>query len=294
MSETPKSQLIINDADDLPSESVSLPLKWNGLDVTYLSTATSSYPIHNHRAVQIMIPLHTSGFDVVTLSAISSREKIQKLTSEYVVVIPDYQPHTLLWNQDTELVMFDLELEFIERAAGEAFRGSEVEIREGNNVRDSFITQFGCALYSEFRNPSAVGRLYIESLASTLAVHLLRNYSVTAQKVREFSGGLSGAKLRRAVEYIDSHLDQDLSLSQIAETVGMSSYYFSRALKKSTGFAPHAYVVHQRIERAKQLLVKTRLPIIDVALAVGYVNHSHFSTQFRKLVGITPTAYREK
>ncbi|MDQ3062042.1 MAG: AraC family transcriptional regulator [Acidobacteriota bacterium] len=294
MSENQKSPLIINDANDLPAESISLPLKWNGLDVTYLSTASSRYPIHNHRAIQVIIPLLTSGFDAVTLSAISSRQKSQKLTLENAFVIPAYQPHTLLWNQDTELVMFDLEPEFIERAAGEAFRGSEVEIREESNIRDSFITQLGGALYSEFRSPSAVGRIYIESLAVTLAVHLLRGYSVPAQNVREFSGGLSGAKLRLAIEYIDSNLDQNLSLTNIAETVGMSSYYFSRALKKSTGFAPHAYVVHQRIERAKQLLIETKLPIIDIALAVGYVNHSHFSTQFRKLIGISPTAYREK
>lgn len=231
MPENQNLSLIINDADALPSESVSLPLKWNGLDVTYLSTATSSYPIHNHRAIQTIIPLMTSGFEAVTLSAVSSREKFQKLSLENVLITPAYQPHTLLWGRETELVIFDLEPEFIERAAGEAFRGGEVDISEAADVRDDFITQLGGALYSEFRSPSAVGGIYIESLSVTLAVHLLRNYSVTAQNLREFSGGLSGARLRRAIEYIDSNLDQDLSLAQIAKTVGMSPYYFSRALK---------------------------------------------------------------
>ncbi len=294
MPQNPKSLLIINDPAELPAESVSLPVKWNGLDVTYLQVASSRYPIHNHRAVQIMIPMATSGFDAVTLSAISSRQKSQKLTLENVFVTPAYQPHTLLWDRETELVMFDLEPEFIERAAGEVFRGGDIEIREEANISDNFITQLGVALCSEFKNPSSVGRLYIESLAATLAVHLLRNYSVNAQTMREFSGGLSGAKLRRAVEYIDAHLDQNLSLSQIAEIIGMSPYHFSRALKKSTGLAPHAYVVRQRIERAKQLLVETNLPIIDIALRVGFVNQSHFSTKFRKFNGISPTAYREK
>ncbi|MEP6903605.1 MAG: AraC family transcriptional regulator [Actinomycetota bacterium] len=190
--------------------------------------------------------------------------------------------------------MFDLEPEFIERAAGETFRGNEVEIREDYQIRDAFITQIGATLYSEFKNPSAVGRIYIESLAVTLAVHLLRNYSVAAQHLREFSGGLSGARLRRAVEYIEAHLDLNLSLTQVAEIVGMSPYHFSRALKKSTGYAPHAYVVHQRLERAKQLLTETKKPIIEIAAAVGYVNHCHFSTQFHKLVGISPSAYRTK
>ncbi len=84
MSENQKSLLIFNDADDLRSNSISLPLKWNGLGVTYQSTATSRYPIHNHRTIQIMIPLRTSGIDAVTLWAIDSREKFQKLTLENV------------------------------------------------------------------------------------------------------------------------------------------------------------------------------------------------------------------
>ncbi len=294
MPENHQMPLIINNADDLPSNSISLPLKWNGLEVTYLSTSFSQYPIHNHRAVQTTIPLLSSGFEAVTLSAISSSRESQKLTAENVIVTPAYQPHTLLWNGNTKLVMFDLEPEFIERAAGEALRGGEVDIRPGRNVRDNFITQLGGALHSEFKNPSAVGGIYIESLAVTLAVHLLRNYSVAAQRLSEFSGGLSGLRLRRAVEYIDANLDQNLALAQIAETVGLSPYYFSRALKKSTGFAPHAYVVQQRITRAKKLLTETKIPVTEIAAAVGYANHSHFSTQFRKSVGVSPLAYRRK
>ena len=294
MPENHQSPLIINNANDLPSNSISLPLKWNGLEVTYLSTSFSQYPIHNHRAVQTTIPLLSSGFEVVTLSAISSRRESQKLTAENVIVTPAYQPHTLLWNGNTKLVMFDLEPEFIERAAGEALRGGEVDIRPERNVRDSFITQLGGALHAEFKNPTQIGGIYIESLAVTLAVHLLRNYSVAAQKIREFSGGLSGVRLRRAIEYIDANLDQDLSLARIAETVGMSAYYFSRALKKSTGFAPHAYVVQQRMTRAKKLLTETKISVTEIAAAVGYTNHCHFSTQFRKSVGVSPLAYRRK
>lgn len=294
MSGNQKSPLIINNINDLPAHAVSLPLKWNGLDVTYLSTFFSRYPIHNHRAIQTIIPLATNGLEAVTLSAISSRRKSQKLSSENVLITPAYQPHTLLWERETELVMFDLEPEFIERAAGEAFRGSEIEIREESHVRDPLITQIGGALHSEFKNPTQVGGIYIESLASTLAVHLLRNYSVAAQHIREFSGGLSRARLRRAVEYIDAHLDQNLSLAQIAEIVGMSPYYFSRALKKSTGFAPHAYVVHQRMTRAKKLLIETKLPVTEIAAAVGYASQTHFSTQFHKFVGVSPSVYRAK
>ena len=294
MSKNQSSASISRVVEKLPTKSISMPLIGSGLNVTYLQTDFSRYPVHEHRAVQISIPLVTSGFDVVMMSATGKRQSYEKLTSDHALITPAEQPHTLLWDGETELVMFDLEPEFIERAAGESFRGSAVEIKAIGGVRDSLITQCGSALGEEFKRPSAVGQIYVESLAVALAVHLLRNYSVPDQNAREFSGGLAGWKLRRALEYIDAHLDQNLSLSQIAETVGMSPYYFSRALKQSTGFAPHEYIVSQRIKRAKRLLAETKMPIIDVALAVGFVNHSHFSTQFRKLVGGSPKAYREK
>lgn len=285
--------LVVNRVSEHPSAHAGGELNRSGMNVTYLRTAFSRYPLHQHSAIQIAVPLRTSGFTAVALSATGSGREPQKLTRDNVFIVPAQQPHTTLWGQDTELVMFDLESEFVERAAGESFRGNQAEIKECSGVRDPFISQLGAALFSEFSQSSAIGRIYVESLAATLAVHLLRNYSATAQNVREFSGGLSGAKLRQAIDYIDANLDQNLSLINIAATVGLSPYYFSRALKKSTGFAPHAYVVRQRMERAKQLLVKTRMPIIDIALAVGFANHSHFSTQFGKLVGSTPKSYRE-
>ncbi|MEJ7710495.1 MAG: AraC family transcriptional regulator [Pyrinomonadaceae bacterium] len=294
MSENRNPPLIFDHTDVLPSDDISLPFKWNGLNVIYLLTDSSRYPLHSHRHVQITIPLSTAGLSAVTLSAAGSGRNTQKLTLDNVFIAPAQQPHTLLWEQDTELVMFDLEPEFIDRAADESFRGGQIEIREIGGTQDSLVTQFGIALGAEFKSSGALGRIYVESLAVALAVHLLRNYSASDRKMREFSSGLSGAKLRRAVEYIDSHLDQNLSLQEIAKQIEMSPYYFSRALKKSTGFAPHAYVIHQRIKRAKKLLAETKLPIIDVALAVGFLNHSHFSTQFRKLVGVSPTAYREE
>lgn len=293
MWENPTSSLIINNQRELMSNTVSSSLKSSGIDVTYLSAAFGRFPLHDHRYIQTAVPLETSGFESVTLSAVGSRRNSQRLNSENVFVVPAYQPHTLLWDEETKLILFHLEPEFVELAADEAVRGA-VEIREEGDTSDPFITQIGLAIYEEFKKPTPVGKIYIESLAAALAVHLVRNYSVAARRVREFSGGLTGARRRRATEFVNAHLDESLSLTQLAEIAGMSAYHFSRALKKSTGFTPHAYVVHQRMARAKQLLTETKMPITEVAAAVGYGNYNHFSTQFRKLVGVSPSAYRTR
>ena len=101
-------------------------------------------------------------------------------------------------------------------------------------------------------------------------------------------------KLRRALEFISDRLEQQqgIALEVVAQEVGMSRYHFSRVFKESMGLSPINYIVRQRIERAKKLLAETELPIADIALQAGFSGQSHFTTFFRKLVGLTPRSFR--
>jgi AraC family transcriptional regulator len=100
--------------------------------------------------------------------------------------------------------------------------------------------------------------------------------------------------LKRTIEYVRDNLNLDLSLHTLASMLGMSPYYFERLFKQSVGQTPHQYILHCRIEQAKQLLQTTRQPIMEVACRVGCKNHSHFSKLFRQLTGISPKAYRNQ
>ena len=73
---------------------------------------------------------------------------------------------------------------------------------------------------------------------------------------------------------------------------GLSVNHFARAFRQSTGLAPHAYLVQRRIERAERLLSRTDLPLSEIALAVGFADHSHFARHFRRLTGATPSVAR--
>jgi len=96
------------------------------------------------------------------------------------------------------------------------------------------------------------------------------------------------------LDYIHSHLDQDLSLEALANLVSMSRYHFIGLFKQSTGMTPHQYVIQQRIKRAKELLGDRKLSISEISLACGFANQSHFTRLFRKQTGATPKAYRER
>ena len=105
-------------------------------------------------------------------------------------------------------------------------------------------------------------------------------------------GGLTPARLRRVLDHIAAHLSGDTSLQRLAELAGLSPSHFALAFRQSTGLPPHRYVLQQRVERAKELLTDPQLSLAQVGYAAGFASQAHFTTVFRKLVGITPAAYR--
>lgn len=100
--------------------------------------------------------------------------------------------------------------------------------------------------------------------------------------------------LAELLETIEKNLDGDLSLAALARRAGMSSSCFSRWFREQTGRTPHAYVVEARIERAKLLLRSSELPLLDVALAVGFSSQSCLNVSFRRRAGVTPADYRRQ
>ena len=133
-----------------------------------------------------------------------------------------------------------------------------------------------------------MGQLYVESLTQVLVIHLLRHYSTFTQPITFENRTLTDTRLQQAIEYIHAHLDRDLSLVEIAEVVNISPTYFASLFKRATGIPPHKYVIQQRVERAKLLLLKTDLAISDIALQVGFSNQSHLTRHFKRLLGVTP------
>jgi len=105
-------------------------------------------------------------------------------------------------------------------------------------------------------------------------------------------GTLPLSRLRRVTDYIQDHLDQDLTLAQLGAVVCMSPFHFARLFQRSTGVSPHQFVVRARIDRALALLAAREPSIAEIARVVGFRTPSHFSTVFHRMTGTTPRAYR--
>lgn len=98
--------------------------------------------------------------------------------------------------------------------------------------------------------------------------------------------------IKRARAFIQEHLGERLSLSMVAGALHMSTFYFCKMFRKSTGLNFTDYVARERIERAKNLLLNPNLRVSEIAYEVGFQSLTHFNRVFRRIVGRTPTEFR--
>jgi AraC family transcriptional regulator len=211
-----------------------------------------------------------------------------------ISVTPAKMPFFARWDSDDRFLQIRIASGFIESIARETLDMNidRLELLSEFRTRDSQIEAIAMLLLAELKQKYIGGRLYTESLANVLAVHLLRQYSASAPRLTIYEGGLPQRQLLQVLDYINEHLSQDIKLTDLAQFIGMSQFHFSHLFKQSLGIAPYQYLLQQRVERAKQLLKQTDYSIMDIALECGFNSHSHLSKQFRQLTGMTPTAYR--
>ncbi len=208
-----------------------------------------------------------------------------------VGLCPIYTPQVIRWNRDANILMLSLEDELLSRHAVELLDTDQYEMSLHLITQDALIYQMGLKLQEQLKTNSSDSRLYAESAATFLAVHLLQNYSIQKALIREYAGGLPKQQLRKVIDYIDAHLTQDISLEAIANHLNISCYHFCRLFKQSTGLSPHQYVIQQRVERAKQLLKRGKLSIAETAIACGFNHQSHLHRHFKRLTGVTPGTF---
>jgi transcriptional regulator GlxA family with amidase domain len=122
--------------------------------------------------------------------------------------------------------------------------------------------------------------------------YLVRRYSTAAEASHPLSEGLPAIRLRTVLDHIHTHLEDSLTVIELAGMVSMSPQHFANLFRQSTGLAPHRYVLGRRIERAQHLLSTTNLSLSEITLESGFASQSHFTDVFRKMLGTTPRRYR--
>jgi AraC family transcriptional regulator len=185
---------------------------------------------------------------------------------------------------------FELSDLHLSEAAGDANR--EIELQSIPKLKDPRIRALMTAVNIERASGFPSGQLFLQSIEVALAAVLVQTYSLSMKARRPIKGGLSDVGRRNVIDLVRSRISEDISLADMAAVTGLSITHFSHIFKKSMGESPHQFVLQQRVQCAKELLVSLNLRMIDIALACGFKTQQHFARIFRKVCGLSPTEYQ--
>lgn len=265
---------------------------WRGIYLQHYQQPAWETPECYHS--QHTIVLHTVTSPARIERHLNGCKKDEQMIQSEFVLVPAGAQHKVIWNQEIEYILLLLEPNYIAQIAREEIYPESVELVPYFAQSDPLIYQIGLALKRELQSGSQSNRLYIEAATMMLSAHLLRHYSISQPSLSVNVGGMSKAILNQVIEFIDAYLTQNLSVSQIAASVGMSQFHFTRLFKQSTGVTPYQYVIGRRVALAKQLLASPKLSVTQVSQQLGFSNPNQFSHFFRKHAGLSPNQYKQR
>ncbi|MBL8475441.1 MAG: helix-turn-helix transcriptional regulator [Methyloversatilis sp.] len=198
------------------------------------------------------------------------------------------------WTQDVDVSHVYLSNTLMDRVASEVTERSvaEVRLRDVLCAKDPTLVAITDAITSEAKQNGMGGPLYVEALGTQLAVHLLRNYADVRFRSSNDPGRLSSAQLRRVLDLIESRLHEALTLEDMAEAAGLGVCTFSRRFRETQGRAPHAFVIDQRVKRARELLTIGDLAVKEIAASCGFSDQAHMTRVLHARLGLTPAKLR--
>ena len=176
--------------------------------------------------------------------------------------------------------------------AGAGYRAEAVPYLGG--FFDEQIRRIGSGLLGQMRSPSAGGAVRIDTLALELTARVVDSYSGDARRVSAYEKQyrLDSRRLRRVLDFMTAHLEDDIGLEALAGEACLSTFHFVRVFANTMGIPPHRYLSRMRLERAKTLLSLRAMPIAEIAVACCFSSQANFTRAFVRATGLTPREYR--
>lgn len=174
-----------------------------------------------------------------------------------------------------------------------ANRIAELAVRPGSAANDPIVLHLGDCLIPAIERYGATNDHFVDRIATALNIHFARVYGGMNFPRPLVTGGLAPWQLRLARDTINAHLEEGLSLEQLAHECKLSVTHFARAFARSTGISPHRWLMQRRVDAAKDLLLTTVSPLVEISLKCGFSDQSHFTRVFAEATGETPGRWRQ-
>lgn len=193
-----------------------------------------------------------------------------------------------------DFVLLEISHASLERAIDEKDGKRVGSLAYVAGVRDQVLLNLAAALTPALEHPAGASTLFVDQLSIAMTSYLVETYGGAAATAPRTHRLLSRAHEVRAKEMLRSRIDGSISITEIADACGLSRSYFIHAFRETTGYTPHQWLIAQRLEQARALLIDFDMPLADVAAACGFADQSHFTRVFSQHSGAPPGTWRRR
>jgi len=169
----------------------------------------------------------------------------------------------------------------------------ELPVKPGIAANDPIVLHLGNCLTPAIERYDRANDHFVDRVTTALNIHFARAYGGMHFPRPLVSGGLAPWQLRLARDTINTNLEEELPLEQIARECRLSVSHFAKAFARSTGISPHRWLMQRRVEVAKDLMLTTDTSLVEISLRCGFSDQSHFTRVFAEAAGETPGRWRQ-
>jgi AraC family transcriptional regulator len=157
---------------------------------------------------------------------------------------------------------------------------------------DPVVHHLGQSLLTALEKPHHAPKIFLDHVLQAMNCHFVCSYGGVTTSALNFRGGLSPWQMRRATGLLEANLDGNITLQQVAQACELSVSHFARAFKASFSKPPYKWLIDRRVDRARDLMTRSRLPLADIAIQCGFADQSALNRSFKRIHGVTPGIWR--
>jgi AraC family transcriptional regulator len=199
--------------------------------------------------------------------------------------------NTPRWLRTFDEISIVFQPSFVADVVRDGLPADRIEFASQRSVADAVLARYARSFCLELAADVSRGPMYAETLTIGLVLHLFAHYGVAKPKAPAPRGKLNAFQLRSVVDFIDAHLNDDVSLIALAQQAHVSPFHFARLFRRTLGVPPHRFVLQLRVQRALGLMKARTLSLAQIAVECGFHDQPHLTKAFRKVLGTTPAAH---
>jgi AraC family transcriptional regulator len=261
-------------------------------DVLLETHLVSAGEIPDHEHPDLCIHLQQSGGSHFEWWS-GGKNELEQTHPGSMILIPPGTRDRLRWSGSSERTILSIAPNGLSETASDLGIARPPEFNVKWSFDDAGLRRIVTEMAADAQRGWPLGGLYNDLITLGLKKHLLRVQAADPIRLPALAGGMSLPVLRRAMEYMNANLAEDVRLDDIAVESGMSGSHFAHEFRNSTGQTPYQYLLDQRMAKAKELLKATQLSVQFISATVGFRSPVNFIRAFRQRFGTTPMGWRK-